>query len=88
MGLEYPLELQPGKTYTIRVWTRRGDKATSPYYVNAQKTFRACSTNPRYCAESDAPGADGQLLVGGGKGVTMECRRWHKGYDSRRVCSF
>ena len=89
IGVEYPLELRPGVKYSIRIRTRAGDRQTSRYYVNAQKTFRACTGDPKYCSESAGGGAEGQLLVGLGSGArTQECRRWRKGYNSRRTCDF
>ena len=87
VGVEYPLQLSPGKKYSIRIRTRAGDERFSKYYSNAQKTFRACSGDPKYCSESAGGGAEGQLLIGAQSGArTQECRRWRKGYNSRRTC--
>jgi hypothetical protein len=89
IGVEYPLQLDPGVQYTIRIRTRAGLAVNNPYYLNAQMTFRGCSGDPKYCSNSKGPGTDGQLLIGGQSGSrTQECRRWRKGYRSRRTCDF
>ena len=86
--IKHPLHLSPGVEYEISIRTRSGDKPYSAYYVNAQKTFRYCGGSPKNCSASKGPGTDGQLLVGGEKGRTMECRRWRKGYQSKRTCDY
>jgi hypothetical protein len=87
IGLEYPLKLDPGKMYSIRIRTRAGDRRFSHYKLRAVKTFRFCTTNPRYCSADASNQAEGQPLAGPRDDVrTMECRRWRQGVASRRTC--
>lgn len=85
IGVKYPLNLSPKKTYYIRIRARAGDQRYSRYELSAEMTDRYCGGNPAFCSDAH----DRQALAGPRAAVrTMECRRWRKGYSSRRVCDY
>jgi hypothetical protein len=85
VGIKFPLDLTPKKTYHINIRARKGDQRYSRYQLSAEMTTRYCGGDPTYCSDS----FDRQQLAGPRTDVrTMECRRWRKGYSSRRVCDY
>ena len=90
--LVFPGSRNGGVKYWIRMSARSGLKTTSAYSLVAQKTRRFPICTPPgasggYCNGDAGTGPESyQILVGKTKGRTEECRRWRRGYNSRRTC--